>query len=73
MLLTTITILPHLSCTPDVDLLGVVDGIPEEDADRPTSPPSAVSGLLLDTAVRSGQIPELRLQPWQTANKLGIG
>ena len=53
MLLTTITILPHLSCTPDVDLLGVVDGIPEEDADRPTSPPSAVSGLLLDTAARS--------------------
>ena len=53
MLLTTITILPHLSCTPDVDLLGVVDGIPEEDADRPTSPPSGVSGLLLDTAARS--------------------
>ena len=39
--------------TPDVDLLGVVGGIPEEDADRPTSPPSAVSGLLLDTAARS--------------------
>ena len=25
-------------------LLGVVDGTPEEDADRPTNPPSAVSG-----------------------------
>ena len=36
---------------------------------------SAVRSLwpLLDAALRSGQIPELRLQPWQTANKLGIG
>ena len=87
---TTITVLPCVSCTPDVH------GIPGEGPDRHQSAARTLRPLLgvvdellrkmltllpvrrphfwplHDAALYSGQIPKLRLQPWQAANKLEL-